>query len=196
MALGSSAYAQGRHVPAIEGHVTDPTHKLNGSEKDDLEKLLGSLQTETKVDVAVFVAEVPSADLDDVARAAYDQWGIGRAWENGMLLVVASDGSGAFVAQDPKRPPVLAGNDLRTLTQQVGSTIPARGFAQGLRDALDFVGTILRPKSKIPVVRPSGVGNHEIGRRYTGWTGLVVLVALVMAAVRARKQYLAGKVAT
>src|SRR5262245_60204310 len=103
--LTTPAYAYGgRFEPPMQGHVTDPPGKLSPQEKATLEDLLGSIQAETRVEVAAFIANVPAAQLDDVGKAAFARWGIGRKRDSGVLIAVCADASAARVILDPERP--------------------------------------------------------------------------------------------
>lgn len=48
-------------LPMLNGHATDPQHKMTGVEKDTIETKLGNVQDETLIDVAGWIRTSPRA---------------------------------------------------------------------------------------------------------------------------------------
>jgi len=171
-------------APHIGGHVTDPSGKLAGAEKDEIESLFGGIQGDTKVDVAAFIAPVSRSEIEAAGRRAFEQWGIGRAWESGVLLTISSDGQGCRLIVPSVGSPLApsAISDIETAASQ-----PARGghFAEALRLAGDRMGKLLRARAKIPIVRP--VGSRDLARSAEYGVGaFLVAVAAAIFSVRRR----------
>lgn len=173
-------------VPHIEGHVTDPTHKLSRQEKRSIEELLGSIQSDSKIDVAAFIADVPPDQLEKAGRAAFRTWGIGRAWENGVLIVISTDARGVEIIVAPERP-ALQEPDIKTVTREILPALESRGFAAALQVGAERIGEVVRPRAKIPVARPPGIRRPSMSLRYAVGVFTVLVVAVTATLLRRRK---------
>ncbi|NOU26509.1 MAG: TPM domain-containing protein, partial [Polyangiaceae bacterium] len=87
----ASLAGSGYRVPPIEGHVTDPAHRLSSDEKRAMEDKLEAYRDCSKHELAVFLAaSLDGHTVEDVAYDTFNAWKIGRAHEDdGALLVIA-----------------------------------------------------------------------------------------------------------
>jgi len=165
--------------PPIGGHVTDPDRKLTREEKRDLEALFGALQTDTKVDIAAWVAPVARADADAVGRRAYEAWHIGRDWKTGALLVLSESGETARLivpADDPPLSPVQAAQ----LETALLPLIHQARFAPALRLAAERIGGVLRPLAKTPRPPPPGRRDLRMAARHGAAAMVLIALAIVL----------------
>ena len=183
--FAGAAGAGGDDVPALEGHVTDPSDVLSAPERASLEELLGSIQSETNVDVATFVAAVPDDQVEAAGRKAFDAWGIGRAWTNGVLIVVTTDAQAATLALSSTRSAIDAGV-AKDIASEIPAAVRSKGFAAAIRGAAGRVHDLVRDASKVPFVRPAGRGHPDVGLRFAIAFGFVALVAIALHVRRAR----------
>jgi len=162
-------------VPSIGGHVTDPGERLTPDEKKEIEALFGAIQSDTKVDVAAFIAQVARNDVATAGRTAYAQWGIGRDWETGILLTLSQDGQGCRLIVPGEGSPISPARvaDIETAVAQVAQ----RGqMARALRVAAEQIGSVLRARAKTPLARP--YGKRDVARSIPYWAGALVVAVL------------------
>jgi hypothetical protein len=172
------------YVPPIDGHLTDPGHRLKSTEKDALEEQLGKIQSDTQVDCAgwVMATPAPADELPDLGREAYDHWRIGRDWENGVLFVFPMSGP-AILIQSPDRPALTAPEVAKVL----GADAPASpSLSKRIEHDANEVGAILRVGSKAPKPRPPGVADPRRGAWYAAGSGVVALAAIAISLRRRR----------
>ncbi len=165
------------YVPPIDGHLTDPGHRLRSTEKDSLEEALGKIQSDTQVDVAGWVMAQPTDEVVDLGHEAYEHWRIGRDWENGVLFVFPVTGAASLI-QNPARPALTPAEVARVL----GADVPANpSLAKRIERDADEVGAILRVGSKAPKARPPGKAEPRKGHVYAALTALVVALAFALS---------------
>jgi hypothetical protein len=183
VALSLCAGAARAYVPPIDGHLTDPGHRLKSTEKDSLEEMLGKIQTDTQVDVAGWVMAEPSTEAADLGREAYEHWRIGKDWENGVLFVFPLTGQAALI-QNPERPALNPTEVARVL----GADVPANTLlAKRIERDANEVGAILRVGSKAAKPRPPGAGDPKRGAWYAAATAVIVLAAISLSLRRQRR---------
>jgi hypothetical protein len=177
--MAGSAVAE--EVPGIGGHVTDTHRKLKGGDKDAIEEKLGKIQTDTQDDVAAWITDTPPQAMGDSAREAFDQWHIGKDWENGILLVYPSSGP-PLVVQRPERP-LLSSTDIDRVLKADGE---AGGSMRARLDRMaDEMGALLRVGAKAPKVRPWGKRDSRRAAWYAVGA-LVIAAAAALMSIRRR----------
>jgi hypothetical protein len=180
-ALCLIAGAANAYVPPIDGHLTDPGHRLKSTEKDSLEDQLGKIQSDTQVDCAGWVMQSPTDEIADLGREAYDHWRIGRDWENGVLFVFPVSGP-AILIQNTDRPALTPTEVSRVLSVDA----PGQPLAKRVEHDANEVGAILRVGSKAPKPRPPGIADPRRGHWFAAGTAIVGLAAIVLSMRRRR----------
>lgn len=166
-------------VPGIDGHMTDPQRRL-GSSKSSIEEKLTKLQDETHFDVAGWVTGAPEDQVETLGREAYERWGIGKSWENGVFLAFPAAGH-VHILQDPAKP-LLSGDALAKVmaVDEPGQTLPTR-----VDKLIEEVRKIVVPLTQNHVL-PPGKAHPEGGRKYViGACALLLLAALMSFARKA-----------
>ena len=80
-------------LPSVAGHLTAPGNQLTAAQKSRLETLLTAVQSETKTDLAFYIAPSSQREpLETLAAKLHDYWKIGVGHQGGLLLVVSADG--------------------------------------------------------------------------------------------------------
>jgi hypothetical protein len=174
-----AAAAQAAGVPPIDGHLTDPSHKLKATEKDSLEETLGKIQSDTQVDVAGWIMSEPTDEAAELGHEAYEHWRIGRDWENGVLFIFPVSGP-ALLMQRAERPALTESEVARVLAADVPSSPLAKRIE---RDASE-VKAILMVGAKAPKMRPVGEGDPRRARWFDAGLALTVLLAVALTIVR------------
>jgi uncharacterized membrane protein YgcG len=167
--------------PSLDGHATDPHHRLKFSEKDSLEERLGKIQSDTQVDVATWISDMPEQSLGDLGAEVYDRWHIGRDWENGVLLVFPSNGAVRVVLK-PGRPALSDGDVARIVAEDARD--PSATFVARIERAADEISAVLLVGAKAPKVRPRGQGDPRLGFQYAVGAAFVALLAVALSVVR------------
>lgn len=184
-ALSLCANVAWAYVPPIDGHLTDPGHRLKSTEKDSLEDTLGKLQTDTQVDVAGWVMTEPTNEVADLGREAYDHWRIGKDWENGVLFVFPVSGPAQLI-ENPDRPALSPSE----LSRVLGADVPGNPLlAKRIERDANEVGSILRVGAKAPKPRPPGTADPKRGAWFAAATVLIVLAAVGLSLRRRRSPH-------
>lgn len=95
------------------GYVSNPDHLLNIQDVDQLNRTIASLESKTKIEIAVVMVRTFDASEEDFefALELFNQWGIGKAKANNGLLL--------FIAADRKRYRFITGYGLEGLLPDV-----------------------------------------------------------------------------
>jgi uncharacterized membrane protein YgcG len=173
-------------APPIAGHVTDPGGRLSADEKKEIEELLGAIQTDSKVDVAAFIAQVARKDVATAGRTAYAQWGIGRDWESGVLLTLSEDGQGCRLIVAGDASPISPAR-VAEIETAVGQVAQKGQFVRALRVAAEQIGRVLRTRAKTPLVRPRGERDVPRSLPYGAGALLVAAIAATLSLRRSLK---------
>jgi hypothetical protein len=161
-------------VPPLDGHVTDPRHKLKSVDEESMENKLGRIQSDTQVDVAIWLSDAPADAASDLGSEAYEQWHIGRDWENGILLVFPAVGP-LHVILNPKRPALAVAEITKVVAADYN---PSASWMDRIDRTANEIGSVLRVGAKEPKPRPAGHGDPRLAIRYAVPTGAIALLAL------------------
>jgi hypothetical protein len=167
-------------IPAIDGHMTDPTRALSASDKTAVDEKLGKIQADTRIDVAGWIVDAPADTLTELGNEAYQRWNIGRDWDNGVFLVIPKVGR-AQLAQKRERPALSKPE----IDQLLAADNPALSMSQRVDRLADAAGTVIRAKTFH--ARPPGQTDPHRGTVYASFAALLFLVAVALT-VRARKR--------
>lgn len=179
VAVSLAPLAAAADYPSIDGHMTDPLHRLKFSEKEAIEDQLGKIQTDTQVDVAGWIADGRD-QLREAGQEVYDRWHIGHDWENGVFLVFPLTGP-VIVILKPERPALTEADVARVLA---ADAVAAPTLAKRIEHDADEIGAILRVGAKAPKARPLGVKDAKLSLRYAIVAGLIALGAIVLTVRR------------
>lgn len=173
-------------VPGIEGHITSRGALLTAEQKSNLDLLLGKIQEESKVDLAVLVMDQDIGDgdmLDAMARQTFHAWSIGKSWDGGGALVVLSnDGRDIVVHQSEDEKPFRA-KHVSLIKETVLTTSRQGKTYEGLRLGIERAGRILRSGGKTYLSAPPQQRDIPRSRRYS--LGAFVILALALISSRA-----------
>jgi hypothetical protein len=176
------AAAAALDVPGIEGHMTDPAQVLGKDDKRSIEDKLGSLQGDTRVDVAGWIVDAPESSLDALGHEAFRKWHIGNDWDNALFFVVPRVGRAHLIQNDAH--PELSALEAASLlaADKPGAPMPQR------MDALaDAAGSIVRAKALRS--RPPGVADPGRGLRFAlGWSAVLALAVGLTARAERKKR--------
>jgi hypothetical protein len=165
--------------PSIDGHMTDPQHRLKFSEKEAIEDQLGKIQSDTQVDCAGWVADTRD-NYREAGQEVYERWHIGRDWENGVFMVFPPSGP-VVVILKPERPGLTEAEIARVMT---ADAVPQPTLAKRIEHDADEIGAILRVGAKAAKARPPGVKDARASLRFLAVTAIVGLAALVLTFLR------------
>lgn len=172
-------------VPGIEGHITSRGKQLSASQKSNLDELLGKIQEESKVDLAVLVMEheLDSGTLDAMASQTFHAWSIGKSWDGGGALVVLSkDGREIAVQQSGEQQPFRE-KHLKLLKDTILSAASEGKTYEGLRLGIERAGRILRSGGKTYLSAPPQQRDIPRSKRYS--LGVIIVLALAIFSSRA-----------
>lgn len=162
-------------VPGIESHLTDKGRVLSDADRESIDRSLGSIQQDTKVDVAVVILDFPAEPLPEMAQAIFQTWSIGRSWEGGgMLVVVSQDLKECAIATTDKDIPLPA-QLVRQLEEVLRTLLEQRQLAVGLRSVVSRIHRAVsarRPHAEAPRLRfepdTARIRNFSLGLLVTG----------------------------
>ena len=164
--------ALGLDVPGIQGHMTDPGHKLSDGDKSSMEDRLSKIQEDTHIDFAGSISDVPEDQATAYGEAAFKSWGIGNDWDNGVFLIFPGSGR-VHIVQNPDKP-LLNGEELGKLAE---ADDPGEDLHRRIEKLSDKARDILVPKTANQV-RPRGTAHPERGRYYAVLTALIALAGV------------------
>jgi hypothetical protein len=167
-------------VPGIDGHMTDPGHKLSEADKRSIEDRLGKIQEETHLDVAGWISDVPEGQAMALGNRAYRQWNIGRDWDGGVFLMFPTEGK-VRIIQPLDRPTVPAGE----VAQLVAADIPDLAMNQRIERLAEKARSLLVARTG-KKARPWGDAHPELGHRWLMLAAAIVLGAAGMSFSRKR----------
>jgi uncharacterized membrane protein YgcG len=165
--------------PSIDGHMTDPQHRLKFSEKEAIEDQLGKIQTDTQVDCAGWVADYRE-DYKEAGQEVYDRWHIGRDWENGVFMVFPPTGPVVLISKLER--PAL--NEAEIARVMAADAVQQPTLAKRIEHDADEVGAILRVGAKAAKPRPPGVKDPKASLRFLAVTAVIGLAAAVLTFLR------------
>jgi len=158
-------------VPNIDGHMTDPQHKLGGA-KTGIEERFEELQQETHVDVAGWITDAPEDQVEALGAAAYERWKIGHDWDNGLFFIFPSAGP-VHVIQNRATPELT----VATTVKLAAADDPHAPLPDRIASLTKEAQRLLFARTQ-KVARPPGTGHPERGRYYA-----IVAAALALAAI-------------
>ena len=166
-------------IPKIEGHMTDPTHQLSAAELQATDQKLDKIALDTRIDTAGWITDAPAADLAESGKEAYEQWHIGRDWDNGVFLMIPKVGRWVVIMNPQK--PELTPEEVARLT---AADKPGAPMVERMDAYAETAGDILR--AKVFHARPPGKNDPVHGRWYLAGVMLLLLAALVRTAQERR----------
>jgi uncharacterized membrane protein YgcG len=169
--------------PSIDGHMTDPQHRLKFSEKEAIEDKLGKIQSDTQTDVAGWIAD-DRENLKEVGWELYQRWHIGKDWENGVFFVFPISGP-VIIVVNPDRPALTPAEVERIMTADAA---PSPSLAKRIEKDADEAGAILRVGAKAAKPRPPGTKDPRLAIRYAIAASVIALAAVVLGFVRRRRR--------
>lgn len=173
--------ARAAEYPSIDGHMTDPQHRLKFSEKEEIEDKLGKIQSDTQTDVAGWIAD-DRPNLRDAGWEVYQRWHIGKDWENGVFFVFPISGP-VIVILNPERPALTEAEVQRIMT---ADAVPSPTLAKRIEKDADEAGAILRVGAKAAKPRPPGTKDPRLAIRYAIAAGVIALAAIATTLLRRR----------
>jgi hypothetical protein len=165
--------------PSIDGHMTDPQHRLKFTEKEAIEDQLGKIQSDTQVDCAGWISDVRE-NYREAGQDIYERWHIGRDWENGVFMVFPPSGP-VVVILKPERPALNEAEIARIMT---ADAVPQPTLAKRIEHDADEIGAILRVGAKAAKPRPPGVKDGKASLPFLAVAGVVGVAALVLSLFR------------
>jgi hypothetical protein len=172
--LATPLVAGATDIPGINGHITDPMHLLSGTDKTNIEEKFNKVMQDTRVDCAGWITDAPQDQLNALGLEAYNRWGIGSSWDNGVFFMIPKVGR-VHVILDPNKPPILTPAEV---TRVVDADKPNAAMTERVEAIGDTVGGIIRNKSLKP--RPEGKTDPERGRLFLYGATAVLLAAIGM----------------
>jgi uncharacterized membrane protein YgcG len=167
--------------PGIDGHMTDPQHRLKFTEKEEIEDKLGKIQADTQTDVAGWIAD-DRPDLKEAGWEIYQRWHIGKDWENGVFFVFPLAGP-VIVILNPERPALTEPEVQRIMT---ADAVPSGSLAKRIEKDADEAAAILRVGAKAAKPRPPGTKDPHLAVRFASVAGIVAIAALILTFTRRR----------
>jgi len=167
-------------IPGINGHMTDPQHRLSDADKKSIEDKLSALQEETHVDLAGWISDAPEDQANALGKEAYRRWGIGKAWDNGIFFMIPVTGR-AHLIVEPARPELTAAEQARVLA----ADRPDAPLSTRLNALADAAGTLVR--AKVFHARPRGAKDAPRAMLY-GLAALGVALAAALGSRRTRRR--------
>lgn len=160
--------------PNLEGHVTDPQHRLSVGDRTALEKKLGEIQSNTHIDVACWISDAQMPLAQQLGEEAYKRWGIGREWDNGVFFMFPLSGPVRIIL-DPAKPVFDRGEIFKV----AAADRPNADVARRMELLADAADAILREKARAP--RPWGTAHPQRGLWYALGSALVALLAAALS---------------
>lgn len=170
-------------LPSIKGALTDEGGTLAKADFDQIDKQLGATKDLLKLDLAVWVLKDPVASVESVATEAFATWGIGKTWENGVLLAVASDRRSCGLIQRRDQP-FFSPKESGMIKGVLEDGLRTGGLATGLRLASSRalrLGLLHKP---LPTVAPPFYPNYDGARRYAFAVSMILILAGVSTRLR------------
>lgn len=160
-------------VPQLEGHVTDPQHRLSDGDRKSLNDKLDKLQQETHVDVATWVSNVAPEAADAAGAEFYKARNIGVDWDNGVFFMFPAHGR-VHVILNAEHPELTAEEKGKV----EAADDPSADLSRRLETLATTTSDVLKPK--LNQARPPGQTDTGKGRIYT-------VAALLVAGLAARR---------
>ena len=173
-------------VPGIESHLTDASKQLSLKDRQSIDELLGSIQSDTKVDAVVYILAFPVKSLNEMAKTCFSTWSIGKSWEGGgILLLISQDMKHCSVAMSSRDTPLKSEVALQ-LEKSVSERLSQGQATSAIRFAAERLRRYLSMRRR-PTVQPPFKPNMEGTRQYCLGAAMIVLLAGVSGFVRQRK---------
>jgi hypothetical protein len=161
-------------LPGLDGHMTDPHHKL-GSAKASIEERLGKIQDETHIDVAGWISDLPEDQVEARGSDVYRRWNIGKNWDGGIFLVFPASGP-VHVIQDSERPTLSDAARVKL----VATDSPTDKLDKRALDLAEEARRLILPKMENQA-RPLGTSHPEKGPYYVIAAAALALVGAWMS---------------
>jgi uncharacterized protein len=149
-----AALAQLALIPANTGYVTDAAGLIHGTDKQEINNWILSLERKTTAQVAVVtVRSTQPEEISQYAMRIFDAWGIGQKdKDNGALMVVAVEDRKAWIATgyglEGAIPDVIASKVVRDV---MIPRFKQNDYSRGIREGVTAVVSLIAKEYNVTI---------------------------------------------
>jgi hypothetical protein len=163
------------NVPGINGHMTDPTHKLSDDAKKEVEDRLTKIAEDTHIDLAGWITNAPDDQVVALGNEAYKRWSIGVWWDNGVFFAFPAAGQ-VHIIQDPAKPELTP----EEVTKLLAADKPSSDYQKRIDDLEVATRAMVEPKTQNRA-RPWGTNRPQRANVFLAAAAAIALAAIALS---------------